>query len=98
MNEAIQKYSLSINPEMDWEAEHLQFTTTVDGISRQLYRDSVCFKEKVVRETLIALGWTPPNDSLVCFGMKVKLNPDMPPNTAAILQKGEKPQIITFEP
>ena len=54
------KYSMAIKPEMDWSAERLQFTTTIDGISQQLIRESICFKERTVRETLIALGWTPP--------------------------------------
>jgi len=57
------KYSFRITPEMDFDTQTLKFTTEIDGFTKQITRESVCFKEKVVRETLIALGWTPPTEA-----------------------------------
>lgn len=61
--EATAKYSFRIAPKMDFDSQTLQFTTEIDGMTKQITRESVCFKEKAVREMLIALGWTPPVES-----------------------------------
>ncbi len=88
------KYSLNIKPEMDWEAERLQFTTTIDGISKQIHRESVCFKEKAVRTTLIALGWTPPEGMPDFAGQIAQIREDFPQWLADNLCKATPPQII----
>lgn len=49
-----------IKVDMDWEAQRLQFNTTIKGFTDQLVHESICFKDKAVRTALIALGWTPP--------------------------------------
>lgn len=58
------KFSFRITPHMDFDSQTLGVTTEIDSMTKQITHESVCFKEKVVRETLIALGWTPPNTSI----------------------------------
>lgn len=61
-NETPYKLNFTITPHIDFTNQTLAFETKTWG--NQIQREMVCFKEKVVRDYLIALGWTPPPDSL----------------------------------
>lgn len=51
------QFAFKITPHWDAANMVLTFETNVSG---QLHREAVCFKDRVVREKLIELGWTPP--------------------------------------
>lgn len=58
------KYETTTNiiPTMDWKNEILTLDVKTDGIIEHHFQEIVRFKDKAVREALIALGWTPPKD------------------------------------
>ena len=80
------RYKISITPEMDWSAERLQFTTKTEFWANKVIRESICFKDKVIRQTLITLGWTPPPDPPAFpgyLGIVTTVAPSAPAETPA---------------
>lgn len=51
-------FKLNITPKWDPENQTLLFET--EGMFHDIHREMVCFKDRNVRERLIAIGWTPP--------------------------------------
>lgn len=58
------KYSVKLTPTVDLEKQllHMDFQSKFNGIASQISRETVNFKDKCVRQALIALGWTPPKE------------------------------------
>lgn len=54
------KFEFKITPHWDAANAVLTFETNVSG---QIYQEAVSFKDRVVREKLIQLGWTPPQSN-----------------------------------
>lgn len=52
------EFRLKVTPHWNAESETLTFDT--EGICGKIYRDICSFKDRVVRQKLIELGWTPP--------------------------------------
>lgn len=49
-------------PTFNYADKVLTFETQIDGIVKEVYKESIDFKEKCVRDMLIKIGWTPPGD------------------------------------
>lgn len=58
------KTTTEIRPHLDIKEQTLEFESVTDGLIKQHFTETINFKDECVRKALIALGWTPPEDSL----------------------------------
>ena len=51
-----------LTPIIDKDNQLITIETKFDGLFKSSYKDIIDLKEKLVRNALIEMGWTPPNE------------------------------------
>ena len=63
MKEEEHKIKITMKPSFDMEKQILSIETFYNGALKSMTEDAISFKDKCVREAIVAMGWTPPGDN-----------------------------------